>query len=566
MSTEEQKKSDAHDRFDKMITMMIASVAIWVAITVYFQNYAANISEQARRRAQENAIAATKRELNGTIQSSYEWQGAFQTWREIGLQITAADQSGDTAAVERYTRLQERIASLSEMLGPEYFDSIIGWPDTYKYEADTYLVESTRLNEIYFAESELGRATDETADSLVVQITLLTVALSLYGLSTTLKGNVRWLFVIIGSGIVGLCVLWLSWSMIELLARPEVNTSAINAYSEGVGLAHQQKYDEAIAKFNFAVAEKPDYGKAYYQRGFANFDKNDISAAIKDFESAREAGFDGTNTNWNLGWAYYISGQFQKGIESDERVLSQDPRVLGVRMNEAITYLSMGDLTNSQKQYDLLIQEAERQVNEARNNNTQPSASLWFYMDAGTIDLRNLIDQLESNPKPWTEAPTANMISGDHTVIRDFAFQQMVRLKETIVALEYTGQLPTTQEVMQVQPFAFGQITGTDEQGLVTNFEVSPNASFPYTTESVTVEYSYSGPPPQQVIWKVYSNGVEDQSLRVVSNEDMSSNSVWYRTFGYDYTNVFVLTPGEYVVELYADSKLVQTGTFYVEE
>ena len=74
MSTEEQKKSDAHDRFDKMITMMIASVAIWVAITVYFQNYAANISEQARRRAQENAIAATKRELNGTIQSSYEWQ------------------------------------------------------------------------------------------------------------------------------------------------------------------------------------------------------------------------------------------------------------------------------------------------------------------------------------------------------------------------------------------------------------------------------------------------------------------------------------------------------------
>ena len=110
------------------------------------------------------------------------------------------------------------------------------------------------------------------------------------------------------------------------------------------------------------------------------------------------------------------------------------------------------------------------------------------------------------------------------------------------------------------------RITGTDEQGLVTNFEVSPNASFPYTTESVTVEYSYSGPPPQQVIWKVYSNGVEDQSLRVVSNEDMSSNSVWYRTFGYDYTNVFVLTPGEYVVELYADSKLVQTGTFHIEE
>lgn len=564
MSVEQQKKTD--DRFDKMITMLIASVAIWVAITVYFQNYASNISEQARRRAQENAISSTKKELNGTIQFSYQWQGAFQTWREIGWQITAAEQDGDTAAVDRYTKLQERISALSELLSPGYFDPAIGWPDSNKFEADTYLVDSTRLNEIYFAESELGRATDETADSLVVQITLLTVALSLYGLSTTLKGRVRWLFVIIGSGIVGLCVLWLSWSMIELLARPEVNTAAINAYSEGVGLAYQQKFDEAIAKFNFAVAEKPDYGKAYYQRGFAYFDKNDVTSAIRDFESAREAGLDDTSTNWNLGWAYYLTGQFQQAIEADERVLTQDPRVLGVRMNEAITYLVMGDIANSQQQYDLLIQEAERQVNEAQNNNAQPSASLWLYMDAGSIDLQNLIDQLDNNPKPWTEAPTADLVSGDHTAIRDFAYQQMVRLKQTTVALEYTGQLPTAQEVMQVQPFAFGQIAGKDDQGLITNFEATPNASFPYATESVTVEFNYSGPPPQQVIWKVYWNGTEDQSLRVVSNADISTGSTWYRTFGYNYTNVFVLTPGEYVVELYADSKLVQTGTFHIED
>lgn len=326
MSTEQQQKSN--ERFEKMITMMIATVAIWVAITVYFQNYASTLSEQARRRAQENAIAATKKELNGTIQYSYEWQGAFQTWREIGWQITAAEQEGDTASVERYSKLQERMTTLSEMLGPNYFDPTIGWPDTNKFEADTYLVESTRLNEIYFAESELGQATDQTADNLVVQITLLTVTLSLYGLSITLKGGVRWLFVIIGSGIVGICMLWLSWSVIELLSRPEVNTAAINAYSEGVGLSYQFKFDEAIAKFNLAIAEKPNYGKAYYQRGFAYYDKNDIPSAIKDFEAAREAGLEDTSTNWNLGWAYYINGQFQQAIEADERVLTIDPGVL----------------------------------------------------------------------------------------------------------------------------------------------------------------------------------------------------------------------------------------------
>ena len=562
-----KQESKREESFERMVSVMIASVAIWVAITVYFQNYASSLSDQARRRAQENAIASTKTELNGTIQYSYQWQGAFQTWSELGWQITAAEQSGDTAAVERYTQLQERIAALSEILNPdEYFDSSIGWPDSSKYEADHYLVETTRLTEVYNAEAELGRATDNTADDLVVQITLLTVTLSLYGLSMALKGRVRWLFVIIGSGIVGFCVLWLSWSMLELFIRPEVNNTAINAYAEGVGLSYQGKYDEAISRFNFAIVEKPDYGKAYYERGFAYYYKDDLATAIADFESARNAGLEDTSTNWNLGWVYYLSGQHAQGIEADERVLTKDPRVLGVRMNEAISYLAMGDLTNAQQQYDLLIQEAERQVNEAHQNNLEPSASLWYYMDAGAIDLQNLIDQLDNNPKSWTEAPTSDLITGDHSAIREFAYQQMVRIKEATLSLEYTGELPGTQEVMQVQPFNFGQITGTDEQGFITDFEISPNGIFPYTTESVTVEFTYSGPPPKQLIWKVYVNGWEDQSLRFIQNSDLSSGTTWYQTFGFDYTDTFILTPGEYVVELYADSKLTQIGFFFVEE
>jgi tetratricopeptide (TPR) repeat protein len=562
----ERVESRNEEKFERMVTVLIASVAIWVAITVYFQNYAANLSDQARRRAQENAIASTKTELNGSIQYSYEWQGAFQTWKELGWQITAAEQSGDSAAVERYTKLQERIAAINDILSPKYFDTNVGWPDSSKYEADLYLVESTRLSEIYIAEAELGTATDNTADALVVQITLLTVALSLYGLSMALKGRVRWLFVIIGSGIVGFCMLWLSWSMLELFVRPEVNNPAINAYSEGVGLAYQGKYDEAISKFNTAIAEKYDYGKAYYERGFAYYYKGDLATAIADFESARNAGLEDTTTNWNLGWVYYLSGQYSRGIEADERVLTQDPAVVGVRMNEAISYLAMGDLPNAQQQYDLLVQEAERQVNEAHQNNLEPSASLWYYMDAGAIDLQNLIDQLDNNPKSWTEAPSETLIPGDHAAIRDFAFNEMKRLKETTVALEYTGRLPAGQSALQVQAFKFGRITDRDDQGLVVGFESAPDNSFAYGTESVTVEYTYDGPAPKQIIWKVYVNGREDQSLRVIQTDNIGSGTIWYRTFGYNYTNVFILTPGEYTVELYADSNLVQMGQFIIRE
>ena len=560
-------ENTSEQRFENMVTIMIASVAIWVAITAYFQNYASNISDQARRRAQQYAIEATKTEVNGTIQFSYDWQGAFQTWRELSWQITAAQQNGDTKAVERYQELQARIAPLSKMLAPQYFDPTVGWPESYKYEAESYLVESTRLSETYLAESDLGNFTDNVADSLIVQITLLTVSLSLYGLSMALKGRVRWLFIIVGSGIVGVCVLWLGWSLLELLIRPEVNQAAITAYSEGVGLAYQGRYQESIDKFTQAINENQYYAKAYYERGLSYYELGDLQTAISEMEEARTQGMqEDVSLNWNLGWTYYLAGQYDKAIEINEPILSDNPEVLGMRMNQAISYLSKGDFENSQKQYDLLLQEAQRQVNEARSQGAEPSASLWFYMDAGALDLQNLIDQLDNNPKDWTQAPEANLITGDHSAIRDFATSQMKRLKESTVALEYTGQLPNTQSEIQVEPFVFGQITGTDAQGFIIGFEPASNNIIPYGEDSFTLEFTYSGTPPKQMLWKVYVNGYEDQSLRIVSTDDISDGATWYKTFGYSYTNIFILSPGEYTVELYADNILVQRGTFYVQE
>lgn len=560
-----KQETNTEQRFENMVTILIASVAIWVAITAYFQNYAANISEQARRRAQQHSIEATKREITGAIQFSYDWQGAFQTWQELDWQITAAQQNGDTAAEERYRKMQESILPLSKMLGPDYFDPNVGWPESAKYESDSYLVESTYLSEIYLAESELGNFTDDTADALIVQITLLTVSLSLYGLSMALKGRVRWLFILVGSGIVGLCVLWLGWSLLELLIRPEVDQKSIQAYAEGVGLVYQNRNEEAIEKFSLAIQENQFYAKPYYERGLSYYALGDMTTAISEIEAARSQGLDDISLNWNLGWIYYLTGQYDKGIETNERILAEHPEVLGMRMNQAISYLSKGDFENSQAQYDLLIQEAQRQVDEARQNGSEPSASLWYYMDAGSLDLQNLIDQLDQNPKAWTQAPPANLITGDHAAIRQFALEQIKRLKEATVSLEYTGKLPAAPTNMLVEPFVIGKVTSEDEQGLITGFEPATGNIIPFGEETFTVEFTYSGTPPNTMIWKVYKNGYEDQSLRIISQEDLSAGSTWYKTFGYGYTNVFILAEGEYSVELYADNNLVQSASFIVK-
>lgn len=562
MSAEPRKEQ----RFENMVTILIATVAIWVAITAYFQNYAANISDQARRRAQQYAIEATKREVTGVIQFSYDWQGAFQTWRELSWQITAAQQNGDKEAEERYLALQESIVPLSKLLGPDYFDPNNGWPDSYRYEADEYLVESTRLSETYLAESELGNFTDNTADALIVQITLLTVSLSLYGLSMALKGQVRWLFIIVGSGIVAFCMLWLSWSLLELLIRPEVDAKAIQAYSEGMGLVYQGRNEEAIEKFTLAIQENEYYAKAYYERGLSHYALGDMNTAITEIERARTEGLDDISLNWNLGWIYYLTGQYDKAIEANERVLGENPEVLGVRMNQAISYLAKGDFQNSQAQYDLLMEEALRQVNEARSNNAEPSASLWFYMDAGAIDLQNLIDEIDNNPKPWAEAPTADLVLGDKAGIRDFAYTQMKRLKEATAALEYTGQLPGSPTDLQVEPLTFGWVTTRDANGDIENYEIASDGIIPYGEDAFIVIFTYSGTPPEELLWKVYFNGYEDQVMRSIWADDFSSGDTWFRTFGYNYTNVFILSPGEYTVELYADHILVQRGTFQVQE
>ena len=353
--------------------------------------------------------------------------------------------------------------------------------------------------------------------------------------------------------------------MLELFVRPEVNEAAIRSYAEGVGLEYQGRYEEAIDKFTDAITENPYYAKAYYERGLSYYELDDLATAISEMEAARGQGLNDTSINWNLGWTYYLSGDYAKAFETNERILSEHPEVLGMRMNQAISYLAAGDLTNAQAQYDLLVQEALNQVAIARQNGAEPSASLWYYMDAGALDLENLIAQLDNTPREWTQAPSASLVTGDHNAIRTFASEQMKRLKETTVSLEYTGQLPAAQETMQVSSFIFGQITETDAEGFIIGFEPAQNSIIPYGEKGFSVEYVYSGPAPSQLIWKVYINGYEDQSLRIVSNFDISSGTIWYQTFGYQYNDVFILASGEYAVELYADNILVQRGTFYVQ-
>ena len=73
-----------------------------------------------------------------------------------------------------------------------------------------------------------------------------------------------------------------------------------------MGLLTGQKgdFDRAIEDFNKAIDLKPDYAKAYYNRGIAYGDKGDFDRAIEDFNKAIDLNPDYAKAYYSRGIAY----------------------------------------------------------------------------------------------------------------------------------------------------------------------------------------------------------------------------------------------------------------------
>jgi hypothetical protein len=118
----------------------------------------------------------------------------------------------------------------------------------------------------------------------------------------------------------------------------------------------------------------------------------------------------------------------------------------------------------------------------------------------------------------------------------------------------------------KISPFEFAGDIEYDEAGEVVNYTVTD--SFPSGTDEVLVVFDYEGlQDGQEVVMKVYYNGEEDPSWRTVYEWDLGqAGEEAYLPLSYAYSNVYILSSGEYLVELYLDSHLAQRGYFIIEE
>lgn len=554
---------DNDERFKQMVSILIAVVTVITAVAGLLQNDAGARDDRANRTAQDYAFQAMGQRISGVARAGYDRGDAYRNWSELLTLAQSAEINGDLAAAHRYQAVAGQIAKLSPLLGPDYLDQASGGqPNLARYEADAYLVTVTGLAERSAAWFAVKQTWDEKANTYVVHITILAVALFLFGLALTLNTRARWIFVAAGLVITLIAVIWAA--AVFLAPVPSLPEPAIDAYARGVGLAYQGSLKEAVSAFDEAVAQAPGYSNALFERGRARADLGDYQAAISDYEAARAAGRDDASVAWNMAWLYYLQGRFDEAIQTNRRSVELDPKLLEARFDLALTLLAAGQIEAAKNEYAQTLALAAEQVAQAEAAKQEPPASLWWSFDDAASGLDGLIDRLDGfEGSWWAAAPPPDKIANPEVV--KAAVEELVsQVKGTSVALEYTGQPLPAVPAAKISPFEFAEVE-RDEKGEVVQYNLTD--IFPNGTDEVFITFDYEGMQDgQEVVVKVYYNGEEDVSWRSVEKWSLGAAGSAEYPLSYAYSNVYTLAPGEYLAEMYVDSHLMQRGYFNIAD
>ncbi len=96
------------------------------------------------------------------------------------------------------------------------------------------------------------------------------------------------------------------------VAKPDSTSLAIIDYNKGNKFLDKEDWDTAIASYSDAIRLKPDYAKAYNNRGVAYDKKGESDAAIKDCSEAILLKPDYAEAYYNRGNAYGKKGDKTK--------------------------------------------------------------------------------------------------------------------------------------------------------------------------------------------------------------------------------------------------------------
>jgi len=556
--------------FIRWIGVLVALLTLLSGFAAVLQNDASVRSANYRRVAQQLSIEATGANTTGQAQVNYALYND-QIRTELGILSASADKSGDSATAQDYTALSDRIAALSPAASAPYSD------DLSLYTANTYLVNTTALQEQSAVDQELYEAWESKSHTYILQLTLLAVSLAMFGLATTVTNLGRRILITTGAGVV---IVVLAWMGVTYFTPVEQTPdAAIKAYAQGQGLSYQGKHEEAIAAYEQAVAAAPEYGRAHYELGNEQLSLGKYDAAVDAYKETVKSGLDNANVAWNMGWANYVLGHFDEAATADRHALALNNDLIPVHFNLALALLAGGHTDEATREYSATMDMATSQV--AATAGGQSVASSFFDdLDSGRQDLNALVDLLSGQSHSWQEVPPKESITNADAV-KTTAQSLAGQLANLSVALEDTGKPASGTASAQITSFKFAIAAQVDE-GTPTPVAASdlshpdqtsnPTAgldsgaysvanTFPSDTDTVDVFFNYSGMSNgQNVLWKVSVDGQDDDSFRRQETWSLGPTGTALKPI-----SLVLAASGDYTVSLYVDSHLVQKGTFTLQ-
>jgi len=195
------------ETYEQSMVIIMAIVALLIATIALLQTQVGTISARAKAEGQQYAMRALGTQTTGQIQTNYAWADAYREWVEWDSKAALSE---DAAEQERYLALRGRAEQLTPLLTEPYFDPENDPRSDIKgFEADTYVTEMTYLTEKYLDAVRLGDLYGVKDDAYAAQDLLLAVTLFLFGLSLTVAGRVKWMFVGTGSMLAFISLSWM---------------------------------------------------------------------------------------------------------------------------------------------------------------------------------------------------------------------------------------------------------------------------------------------------------------------------------------------------------------------
>lgn len=134
-------------------------------------------------------------------------------------------------------------------------------------------------------------------------------------------------------------------------------------YNCGIGLAHFNRFDEALASYDRAIALKPDFAEAHNNRGLVLEDLMRLDEALASYDRAIALKSDYAGACNNRGNVLFDMNRFEDALESYDRALALNPDaefIYGMRLHTKMRICDWADVENQHMQLEKKIECGEK--------------------------------------------------------------------------------------------------------------------------------------------------------------------------------------------------------------